>query len=716
MFQSFGNRIDRENCAVLPLHSRSERRLFAGLLAVLLIPSICFAQSSRPGRLPSEERRALLPGLRGVFTSAAESATVDARSLRMAAIYVPPGESPAVFTPAGRFACQLQGYLKLQLRGEAEFSFVGRGAVSLWLNDALVARIDQGDLSRQPPVNVELVKGYNKLRIEYESPASGPAQMRLLWASEEFPVEPVPPTLLFHDGRDQSYRTGALLRAGRMNVTRRQCLNCHASNDLKTPNQGAMPELQREAPRLTTAGKRLQKEWIAAWLKSPASLRNKTTMPRVLEHLNENTQASTIADLVEYVASRGEPPSDNSAEQATDTRAGMVLFEQRGCLGCHRFSPPAEADEYDRVSLHYTAAKYRPGALAEFLENPRAHYRWSRMPLVPLSPAQTKQVAAYVRKQSGGVIPQEEVLPQGDAARGKIAFLSRGCAACHRAEKEPASAPDLTAPPFAALSARSTHGCLAESIGADRPLPRFDWAEKEREGLQALLQQDASHWKQDSAVEFSQRQWEAMSCRGCHTRDGADAVLPYTLLEEGERGLPAEPIPHLTWAGEKLQPQWTQRLFANRLPYRPRPHFQIRMPSLPVRGDQLSRGLSYEHGFGLEENPQPPPNNALAAIGSQVAAMQTGLACHRCHAIGDKQATAPFEARSTNLSFAADRLRYGFFHRWMRDPMRIDPATKMIKFAPNGQTTGLDRFYNGDAHDQFEAVWHYLQRLNADEK
>jgi hypothetical protein len=102
----------------------------------------------------------------------------------------------------------------------------------------------------------------------------------------------------------------------------------------------------------------------------------------------------------------------------------------------------------------------------------------------------------------------------------------------------------------------------------------------------------------------------------------------------------------------------------------------------------------------------------LSKIGEKVAAMHTGLACHRCHAIGDKQATAPFEARSTNLSYATERLRYGFYHRWMRDPLRIDPETKMIKFAQDGQKTGLTDIFNGEAQQQFDAVWHYLQTLN----
>ena len=54
--------------------------------------------------------------------------------------------------------------------------------------------------------------------------------------------------------------------------------------------------------------------------------------------------------------------------------------------------------------------------------------------------------------------------------------------------------------------------------------------------------------------------------------------------------------------------------------------------------------------------------------------------------------------------------------QWMRDPLRIDPETKMIKFAQDGQKTGLTNIYAGDAPQQFDAVWHYLHTLNQRER
>jgi hypothetical protein len=92
--------------------------------------------------------------------------------------------------------------------------------------------------------------------------------------------------------------------------------------------------------------------------------------------------------------------------------------------------------------------------------------------------------------------------------------------------------------------------------------------------------------------------------------------------------------------------------------------------------------------------------------------MQTGLACNRCHAIGDVPAQAPEQALSTNLSFARDRLRQDYYLRWMLFPQRVDRRTRMVKFAPDAKTTPLG-FYDHDARRQFEAVWHFLRDLQA---
>ena len=85
-----------------------------------------------------------------------------------------------------------------------------------------------------------------------------------------------------------------------------------------------------------------------------------------------------------------------------------------------------------------------------------------------------------------------------------------------------------------------------------------------------------------------------------------------------------------------------------------------------------------------------------------------GFNCTTCHGVGDRPPTAVFEAPGINLGLTPQRLRKGYYHRWVMHPLRADPETKMPRFADDDGKTPLTDFYEGDAHEQFEAIWQYL--------
>ncbi len=664
--------------------------------------TLLWAQTSRPGRLDREVRDALRTGLHVRFHQA--DGQSDERVTRLAALYVDPLAAPTPFLQETAFTATLTGYFKMRLQGEHEVSFRGQGAARLFVNGQEVMAIPPGDLSAAPPATVAFVKGYNQLRIEYTSPSDPhvASQLRMYWRGDEFPWEPLPPTELFYDSREESLQGATRLREGRLLVAENHCFRCHQEPatlpSVESLADTGMPELAQHAPSLENAGLRFRRDWLVSWILDPRALHNRSTMPRLLSNDLEARQQA--ADIASYLLATGTTQADLAGG---DRALGEQLFEDRGCIACHRFTPPAAKDDFDRVSLHFVAAKYSTASLAAFLQDPRQHFAWSRMPRIPLKENECQALAAFIHARSAGELPPVAIA--GDPAKGSELFVTIGCANCHQFNSNIKPQPRIAAWTSQSL----TQGCLGHHH--DRA-PEFPFTDAQLTAMRAFLATDLASFGRVSPAEFAERQWRVMSCRACHGRDDEEANLPYVLLEEGTQGIAPEPVPDLTWAGEKLQPAWTKRLFAGELPYRPRPHFKIRMPALPARGALLAVGLSHEHGFAVDENPQPAFQAELAQVGDQVAAMQGGLACHRCHAIGDQQATAPFEARSTNLSYATERLRYEFYHRWLRDPLRIDRNTKMIQFAQDGQRTALDTFYDGDARKQFESVWHYLLRLN----
>jgi hypothetical protein len=70
-----------------------------------------------------------------------------------------------------------------------------------------------------------------------------------------------------------------------------------------------------------------------------------------------------------------------------------------------------------------------------------------------------------------------------------------------------------------------------------------------------------------------------------------------------------------------------------------------------------------------------------------------------------------FEAPAINFVQTIERVRKGYFQRWVLAPVRIDPETKMPKYAdPEGVTAITDQL-EGKGPDQFEAIREYLRTV-----
>jgi hypothetical protein len=98
-------------------------------------------------------------------------------------------------------------------------------------------------------------------------------------------------------------------------------------------------------------------------------------------------------------------------------------------------------------------------------------------------------------------------------------------------------------------------------------------------------------------------------------------------------------------------------------------------------------------------------------VGRQLIERERGFFCVECHAVGEKPAAGAFSHHGVNFSHVSERLQYDYYRRWITDPVRVDPASKMPKFSADGVSTPNSTFYGGDAQRQFEALWHYLRSL-----
>ena len=654
----------------------------------------------RPERLSFEEEDALQAGLIGRFE---QGPTQDARHFRMAAVHVASGATATPWLKAGGFSLTLEGYLFLELRDEFNFSIDGRGSATLELNGTPIYPASGVDLAEASEVRVRLHQGHNHIRVRYSNPANGDAWFRLMWEGSQFPREPVPPSALLHNTSDERLAAATQLRQGRTPLRGTQL---PAMPSARRGSEQTMPEIAKDNPNLQEVALRLNEPWLFHWILNPSSLRNHVTMPDVIPG-DEATRRATAADMVAYLkslAAQSATPKTNQEPAADQIGAGEILFENLGCVACHHLQPPNSEDYFERTSLHFVGNKFRQASLREYLMNPRAHYRWSRMPDFRLADDEATVLAAYLRANSKGQCESVDELPMANPARGREHFQRLGCVNCHTIDevKERAKTTSI---------AQASGGCLSDNDATRGLAPRFALDEEDRLALVAFLTRGTESLDQAVPAEASSRFVARLRCTSCHPRDDEGALWPEVLAEEGVQGLPPETVPPLTWTGEKLKIDWTEKQISGTLPYKARPWLKSRMPSFPARAANLAHGLAAAHGYGVAGPPSPPLDSEKAKLGYQMTQQNGGFYCIECHAVGDAAAKGAFSHHGVNFVRVGERLHYPYYRRWITDPLRVDSNSKMPKFSPDGKTTDKTQFYDGDAQKQFDALWHYLMSL-----
>ena len=596
------------------------------------------------------------------------------------------------------------------LRGEYTFSVEVRGQVKVSVNGETILDAAGAAAAQSADKTIQLQKGANHFVVDYATDGEDDAQLQLHWASKEFPREPVPPTAWTHTPPTAELE-GARLREGRMIFTQLHCDACHDAGAAIPKDGSGMMETMMTAPDLADAGARFRPEWIAAWVENPRAIRADATMP------NLHATKEQAADVAAFLSSLGTPAKVDAKKANADTAAaGGGLFANLGCIACHSAPDFSGKDEHARIPLANVNAKFHPAALTEFLKAPPTHSAWTRMPDFRLTDDEAVKLGAYLLTNAKAEFPATK----GDAARGKALVTSLGCANCHAIPGVEKST--LAAPALAAVMKISAKGCLAEN---ENQAPGFALTPAQREALSAFLATDLSSLKRDVSAEFAERQIARLNCTACHPRDGRQSTWQ---LVEGEmtalqsaapqpsellEGAPiaGTAVPHLTWLGEKMQPGWMGTFIAGAAPSKPRPWLVARMPGFGGPAIGIANGLAQQHGLPISDAPEPAPDKEKAAIGEKLLGADGGFNCTTCHAVKEQPATAVFEAPGVNFGNTTERIRKGWYHRWLLAPLRIDPETKMPKFSDDGITTQLTEVLGGKAVDQFDAIWQYLRSL-----
>jgi cytochrome c2 len=284
------------------------------------------------------------------------------------------------------------------------------------------------------------------------------------------------------------------------------------------------------------------------------------------------------------------------------------------------------------------------------------------------------------------------------AEKGRALYASLGCAVCHEA-KPPAQ-------PLPALATLNpARGCLAENLPATAPDFHLDAPQRAalRKSVAAL--NDASL----AAPTLQQRVAHTMGsfrCTACHARDGNGGVsaergvfFTSNVDDVGDEGrLP----PKLDGVGDKLRPEWLAKVLEEGAGVRP--YLNTRMPKFGAAnvGHLAALFVALDrHAMPITASKDSP--DAQREAGRRLAGTD-GLSCIACHRFNRQPAHA---LQVLDLLTTTERLNEDWFRRFLRDPNKFNPGTRMLPFWPGGQSL-IPAVLDGNTDRQHAALWTFL--------
>lgn len=326
-----------------------------------------------------------------------------------------------------------------------------------------------------------------------------------------------------------------------------------------------------------------------------------------------------------------------------------------------------------------------------------------------------EQVPLTIQQQLAGEAPETEpatedsdtyVYDAGRVAKGRELFQSLGCANCH--EHKPDGkivASNLQAPPLS--ECEFAGGCLsADTSKKTRGVPEFDLTVPQRTALASVIGEAAS--PEMTAEQTLVHSFATFNCYGCHERDGIggpesdrNPMFQSTIPEMGDEGrLP----PLLTGAGDKLKESYLQHIFANGA--NERPYMKVRMPKFGRKGTEHLIAIMRSQDEKTEAKivTLEDSDKRVGSIGRKLVG-DKGLSCVKCHTFDKFKATG---IQAIAMDRMATRLREDWFHRYLVDPVKYRPGTRMPTAFPNGKSVATE-IYDGDPARQLSAIWTWLK-------
>jgi cytochrome c551/c552 len=622
-------------------------------------------------------------GVKAAFRDSTEGSRIqDIEILKNVAIHVPSGEFATPFLASKEFVIEWSGFLSVPFRDDFRFRVFVSGDFELELNGEIVVSVVDGKGWSEPSEEIRLNKGVNAVKAVFRSDPNMDATVRLEWSSPDFLFEPIPPSH-WSCRLNKEVERHLDLRAGRTLFIDYRCGACHVD-----ANGSLLSDNLLSGVNLDGIGERRRSGWLKDWIQDPGVLRKRAKMPAVFRGDDALDQVSAVVAFL----IQGQDKGTDSISEVLEGNAesGQQLYSDLNCVGCHEIGKLPAVDE-NRILLNQVSQKFSFNDLVNFLRNPSEHYPAIQMPDFGLTLREASNLASFLIPglESNGV--ESASSEAGLVEKGRELIAQRGCMNCHEGLRDEVGG--LISKTGIEI-ANAESGCLSSNVGTQLDAPRFELSDEDRRLLRLFLNEgDRKSIEREVARESAERYQASIRCSACH----------------GE----LEGVPPLGHFGAKLKASWMSRLFKGETEQKSRTWITARMPAFPAYADQLALGLSHGHGYSGQPDLHEVRDDALAKTGRQLISPVGGFSCVSCHGVGELRPTQVFESEGINFALSGARLRKDYFRRWILNPLRIDPLSKMPVYFDEEGISPLYDVLDGDTDRQLNAIWYYL--LQGDE-
>lgn len=540
----------------------------------------------------------------------------------------------------------------------------------------------------------------------------------------------------------QSLEDAPLLAQGQRIFEQIGCTGCHLVKGYE--------DIPRVAPSLKRISAKVDPSWMVRWVENPHKIRPRSRMPNF--DLKENDAVAITAFLWSLSKDEGDKwlqahplPAGYKEGDRNLAAQGKNLVESIGCKGCHGFaegevSTPLGKEKDLIPNLKDIASKVGPRWAYSWIKNPRDYFPAAHMPSLRLTDPEALAITTYLMTLGAKAEPvagiQEQLTDGKNIKRGESLVRKYGCFGCHEIqgmEKESRIGVELTT--FGSKTLEElffgNHTDIPETWDdwtynklktprtyaterVEQVMPQFNLTDDDIKALRILLAgfQDrkvparyrADHGQRVAQVVEGRRLMHQYNCVGCHEIERRGGFIRKYYQEN-----PALAPPVLNGEGEKVQTPWLFTFL--KAPLSVRPWLRLRMPTFGLTDAEVNALANYFNGLSRVEIPyayfderKVPKEHVEAA---RVLFSKDYFNCLSCHQQGDRKPEGPPEGWAPDLAVARGRLNPNWILKWLQDPQKVQPGTKMPSFFPGGP----DNILGGKDDRQIEALRDYIMTL-----